>query len=71
MIKEKIPGIAGIDTRALTKIIREKGSILGRIVYNQKIPFPLPAIADPNKRNLVAEVSRVSTRILAIALVCN
>lgn len=64
-LKEQIvPGIYEIDTRALTKIIREKGSILGRIVLGQP-PFsnisPIPSsLADPNKRNLVAEVSRVS-----------
>ncbi|CAD2103761.1 carbamoyl phosphate synthetase, putative [Plasmodium vinckei brucechwatti] len=30
--KYKIPCIGGIDTRALTKILREKGSMLGKIV---------------------------------------
>ncbi|XP_035736372.1 CAD protein-like [Vespa mandarinia] len=61
-----VPGIYEVDTRALTKIIREKGSILGRIVLGQP-PFsnisPLQSpLTDPNKRNLVAEVSRVSPR---------
>ena len=27
-----IPGIEGIDTRALTKVIRQHGTMLGRIV---------------------------------------
>ena len=50
---EHIPGITGIDTRALTKVLREKGTMLGKIVYDgQDIAFD-----DPNKRNLVAEVS--------------
>lgn len=65
-MQENVPGICEIDTRALTKIIREKGSILGRIVHNQPPPnaFPLvPPIADPNKRNLVADVSRVSIKL--------
>lgn len=30
--REKIPGITGIDTRALTKKIREHGVMMGRIV---------------------------------------
>ena len=30
--EQKIPGIFGIDTRALTQILREKGSMLGMIV---------------------------------------
>ncbi len=48
-----IPGISGIDTRRLTKKLREKGTMLGKIVYDkEKIAFK-----NPNKRNLVAEVS--------------
>jgi carbamoyl-phosphate synthase small subunit len=48
-----IPGIYGIDTRALTKIIREKGAMLGKIeTEDSGIDF-----YDPNKVNLVAEVS--------------
>jgi carbamoyl-phosphate synthase small subunit len=48
-----VPGIYGIDTRALTKRLREKGVMLGKIIYEQEdIAFD-----DPNTRNLVAEVS--------------
>ncbi|XP_076645661.1 carbamoyl-phosphate synthetase 2, aspartate transcarbamylase, and dihydroorotase rudimentary [Halictus rubicundus] len=60
MKEENVPGIYEIDTRALTKVIREKGTILGRIVFDSppsNLPAtPSPPIADPNKRNLVAEV---------------
>jgi len=53
MKEHNIPGITGIDTRELTKIIREKGTLLGKIVTNQNsISFE-----DPNERNLVSEVS--------------
>jgi len=49
----KIPGIYGIDTRQLTKILRESGTMLGKIVYNnQDVP-----LYDPNKENLVEKVS--------------
>ena len=48
----------GIDTRELTKKIREHGSILGKIVVNGEDDFPF---VDPNTRNLVAEVSRKVT----------
>jgi carbamoyl-phosphate synthase small subunit len=49
----KIPGIYGIDTRALTKILRERGTMLGKIIYrDEKIEF-----YDPNKDNLVKKVS--------------
>jgi len=33
--KHEIPGIAGIDTRALTKILREKGTMNGMITTNE------------------------------------
>lgn len=56
-----IPGIYGVDTRALTKKLREMGSLLGRIEVNPKSPPPtsIPEgfFMNPNERNLVAEVS--------------
>lgn len=51
--KNGIPGIYGIDTRALTKRLREKGSMLGKL---EPIGTEI-AFSDPNKRNLVEEVS--------------
>ena len=36
LIQHDIPGIAGIDTRALTKILREKGTMNGMITTNEK-----------------------------------
>ncbi len=49
----KIPAIVGIDTRALTQKLREKGVMLGKIIIDNKdVPQN-----DPNERNLVAEVS--------------
>lgn len=49
-----IPGIYGIDTRELTKILREKGSMKGKIVFNgtDEIDF-----IDPNAENQVAKAS--------------
>uniref|UniRef100_A0A7S2ECQ3 Carbamoyl-phosphate synthase (glutamine-hydrolyzing) n=2 Tax=Trieres chinensis TaxID=1514140 RepID=A0A7S2ECQ3_TRICV len=56
-----VPGIYGVDTRALTKNIRVHGALLGRIEVNPKAELPQSApetlFEDPNKRNLVAEVS--------------
>lgn len=34
--ENNVPGIAGIDTRALTKILREKGTMNGMITTNEK-----------------------------------
>lgn len=62
MKEQNVPGIYEIDTRALTKIIREKGTILGKIISGQpplNAPLTAALIEDPNKRNLVAEVSQV------------
>ncbi|MBT3382112.1 MAG: glutamine-hydrolyzing carbamoyl-phosphate synthase small subunit [Prolixibacteraceae bacterium] len=47
-----VPGLFDIDTRALTKILREKGSMLGKIEFEKEIEF-----YDPNKENLVAVAS--------------
>lgn len=61
MKEQNVPGIYKVDTRALTKIIREKGTILGKIVSEKpllRLSMNL-SIEDPNKRNLVAEVSQV------------
>ncbi len=52
--REQIVGIYGIDTRALTKLLREKGSMLGRIFIDGD---EKPTFHDPNKENLVAKVS--------------
>lgn len=52
--ENKVPGIFGVDTRELTKILREKGSMLGKIVPENKT---LQIAEDPNLVNQVAEVS--------------
>jgi len=53
LIQFEIPGIYGIDTRALTKILREEGTMLGKIVYNNQHV----ELYDPNHDNLVEQVS--------------
>jgi len=52
--EHKVPGIFGIDTRELTKILREKGSMLGKITLDGD---DLKSIYDPNLENQVALVS--------------
>lgn len=51
--EHRIPGIFGLDTRMITKILREKGSMLGKIIFNEEEP----EWYDPNQVNLVEEVS--------------
>ena len=57
MQDENVPALHGIDTRLLTKKIRDKGAMLGKIVMEgDEAGEGLPML-DPNERNLVAEVS--------------
>jgi carbamoyl-phosphate synthase small subunit len=51
--EEGIPCLAGVDTRALTKKLRQQGCMLGKIVVGGEDV----ALDDPNRRNLVAAVS--------------
>jgi carbamoyl-phosphate synthase small subunit len=53
LVEHDVPGLAGIDTRQLTRRLRSKGTMLGRIVYDGAVT----ELVDPNRRNLVAEVS--------------
>ena len=56
--QQDVPGLYGIDTRDLTKKLREHGAMLGKIVFeNEDVPFH-----DPNKENLVAQVSTPEVR---------
>lgn len=54
LCEECIPGIYGIDTRALTKHLREKGSMLGKIIIEgcDDVDF-----YNPNLENLVGKTS--------------
>ena len=44
LIEQKVPGIYGIDTRALTKRIRDRGAMLARFHLNLNIWFQKMAI---------------------------
>jgi carbamoyl-phosphate synthase small subunit len=50
--EEKIPALFGIDTRMLTKHIRNHGCMLAKIIFDEDLSFD-----DPGLRNLVSEVS--------------
>jgi carbamoyl-phosphate synthase (ammonia) len=58
-LKEQgIPGISDIDTRMLTKKIREKGTMIGKIEIDINAPAPdFSKLLNPNTRHLVDEVS--------------
>lgn len=52
--QEKVPVIIGVDTRALTKVIREHGVLLGAISTKTSAP---KKFNDPNTEHLVKKVS--------------
>lgn len=53
MKRQNIPGLCGVDTRGLTKKLRTRGTMLGKLIVGDKdIDW-----FDPDKRNLVADVS--------------
>ncbi|WFD44814.1 carbamoyl-phosphate synthase (glutamine-hydrolyzing) [Malassezia psittaci] len=57
--RHNVPGIQGVDTRALTTLLRNQGSTLGAILVGEdaeKIPDANQFI-DPMTENLVAQVS--------------
>jgi len=58
-----IPAICGVDTRAITKMIRESGTVLGSINVRGCADEPL---VDPMKQNLVAEVSTKTIRYFGV-----
>ena len=53
--REHVPGITGIDTRELTKVLREHGVMMGRILFDEE-PDNVPT-ARYEGVNWVAEVS--------------
>lgn len=57
--EQDIPGIAGIDTRALTKILREKGTMNGMITTNEN--YNVDEIVSKLKEYRVGDVVTVTT----------
>ncbi len=55
LASEGVPGIYGVDTRALTLHLRERGSVLGKIVLPE---LDKPDWYDPSTENVVSLVSR-------------
>ena len=66
LTKYDIPGIAGIDTRALTKILREKGTMNGMITTNNNynIEEIIPRLKAYTTGNVVDKVTCSEKRVL-------
>ncbi|KAF8332608.1 carbamoyl-phosphate synthase small chain, CPSase domain-containing protein [Cantharellus anzutake] len=58
--KHNVPGITGVDTRAITTLLRDQGTTLGRVAVGNDAFLPPPTESeywDPTTQNLVAQVS--------------
>ncbi|KAH8119216.1 carbamoyl-phosphate synthase [Phellopilus nigrolimitatus] len=58
--RHDIPGITGVDTRAITTILRNQGTTLGRLAVGKDVSSLAPAeheYWDPTTENLVDQVS--------------
>ncbi len=66
LLKYDIPGIAGIDTRALTKILREKGTMNGMVTCNENYDLSeiLPRLKSYTTGNVVDKVTCESPSVL-------
>ncbi len=64
--KHDIPGIAGIDTRALTKLLREKGTMNGMITTKEYDCFEeiLPKLKDYTVGDVVEKVTCTEKKVL-------
>ena len=52
--EQKIPAIQGIDTRMLTRKLRDSGTMIGKIIFDES---DNKDFSDPNKTDLVGKVS--------------
>lgn len=61
LIENNIPGISGIDTRALTRILREKGTMNGMITTNENY----------NLEDILVKLNKYSTGKVVERVTCN
>lgn len=62
-----VPGITGVDTRAITSLLRDQGTTLGRLAVGDEAGKPAPQESeywDPSKENLVAQASTKKPYVL-------
>ncbi|MFX1288764.1 MAG: carbamoyl-phosphate synthase domain-containing protein, partial [Promethearchaeota archaeon] len=73
LLEENIPGIEWIDTRAITKVLREEGVQLGLLAVLNPDESPniddlrieANQVEDPNLRHLASEVSTKEVKIIS------
>lgn len=61
LTQQKVTGLAGVDTRELTKTLRTRGTMLGKIYPEGMKPDDMEQV-DPSRINLVQQVSSTQVR---------
>ena len=62
-----VPGLTGVDTRAITRLLRDQGTTLGQLAVGSDTALSPPAQADywdPSKENLVDQISTKEPYVL-------
>ncbi|THH26915.1 hypothetical protein EUX98_g7275 [Antrodiella citrinella] len=62
-----VPGITGVDTRAITRLLRDQGTTLGRLAVGEDAHAALPKddeYWDPAQENLVEQISTKQPYVL-------
>ena len=67
LIEQDIPGICGIDTRALTKLLRDKGTMNGMITTNEdyRLDEIIPKLMEYSPKGVVSKVTCLEKEVLA------
>jgi len=62
-----VPGLTGVDTRAITRLLRDQGTTLGRLAVGDEAALPSPKeneYWDPSQENLVDQISTKEPYVL-------
>ncbi|KAF8499548.1 carbamoyl-phosphate synthase [Russula emetica] len=62
-----VPGLTGVDTRAITRLLRDQGTTLGRLAVGNDAALPPPSeneYWDPSQENLVDHISTKEPYVL-------
>lgn len=62
-----VPGLTGVDTRAITRLLRDQGTTLGRLAVGNDASLPPPSeneYWDPSQENLVDQISTKEPYVL-------
>ena len=65
--RHNVPGLTGVDTRAITRLLRDQGTTLGRLAVGNDAALSPPSESeywDPSQENLVDQISTKEPYVL-------